>query len=117
MSSLKSNSTSNVGCLFPPSTAIIDYIIFPLEFDGFAMFYDVYPHVFPNPLKCLVNLVVSRETLRFFSMVLRYSSRMICLSASISSRATRFSFIFASMLPTEYMMVEWSLLNFFPMSP
>ena len=29
------------------------------------VFYDVYPHVFPNPLKCLVNLVVSRETLHF----------------------------------------------------
>lgn len=105
-----------VACsLHPPR--LLTTLSFPLSSMVFAMFYDVYPHVFPNPLKCLVNLVVSRETLRFFSMVLLYSSRMICLSASISSRATRFSFIFASMLPTEYMMVEWSLLNFFPMSP
>ena len=72
----------------------------------FAMFYVVYPHVFPISSKCLVNLVVSRETLRICLLVKRYSSRIICLRASISSRATRFSFIFASMLPTEYMIVE-----------
>ena len=83
----------------------------------FAMFYVVYPHVFQIPSKCLFNLVVSRETLRICLLAKRYSSRIICLMASISSRATRFSFIFASMLPTEYMIVEWSLLNFFPMSP
>ena len=51
MSFLKSNSTSNVGCLFPPSTAIIDYIIFPLEFDSFRHVLRCLSPCFPDSFK------------------------------------------------------------------
>ena len=46
----------------------------------------------------------------------RQISRMIWRSVSSFSRSSRFSFIFSSTLVTEYMTVEWSRLNFFPMS-
>lgn len=45
-----------------------------------------------------------------------YISRMSCFSASSSSRSSRLSFIFSSTFVTEYMTVEWSRLNFLPMS-
>ena len=45
-----------------------------------------------------------------------YSSRIIWLSVSNSSRSSRLSCIFFSTLVTEYMTVVWSRLNFFPMS-
>lgn len=46
----------------------------------------------------------------------RYISLMSPRSASSSSRSSRFSFIFSSTLVTEYITVEWSRLNFLPMS-
>ena len=51
MSFLKSNSTSNVGCLFSQSTMIIDYIIFPLEFDGFRHVLRCLSPCFPDSFK------------------------------------------------------------------
>ena len=48
--------------------------------------------------------------------VVLYISLISCLSVSSSSRSSRLSFIFSSTFVTEYMTVEWSRMNFFPMS-
>lgn len=91
------------------STAFIAFIIFPPSLLGFPQSVKMFCPGFQQWMFTVFHV-------KHFRGRVFYISRICCFKVSISSRRTRFSLIFSSIFLTEYMAVEWSRLNFFPMS-